>query len=234
MAVNAVSGDPLAQAFGEGQAADLFLTQLHRYARVDAGDEAEVLVATEEGRPVVLRQSTGRGTLIAFTVPPNPEWTDMPLRLSFVPLLHELLQSALPVERAVAQISCGETPVPPPDLLGGQIADPADRPDTSTPGIVKYAGRPVEINVARSESDPTRASLTALRRRLSNQDTGVAGGAPSASPRSAGMPGLVDTPLWAWLAALAAALLLVEAMAAQRVPGEQRAAAKQGGETESG
>lgn len=214
-ALEEVHGHPLSEVFGGDEPSDLFLTQLRRYARLEAGDSAEVLVTAEAGEPVVLRQTLGRGTLLAFAMPPNTQWTDLPLRLSFVPLIHELLADSLPEDRGVESIACGETPPAPVALLGESDAESAPPPDTSAPGIVKYAGRPVQVNVARSESDPARVALTELRRTLSGDGRETPATDP-ASPRTAGAE--APLPLWPWIAGAAALLLLLETLVAQRAP----------------
>lgn len=218
-ALEDVHGHPLSEVFGGDEPSDLFLTQLRRYARLEAGDNAEVLVTAEGDTPVVVRQAQGRGAVLAFAVPPNTQWTDLPLRLSFVPLIHELLADSLPEDRGVESVDCGETPPAPANLLGESDAESATPPDTSAPGIVKYAGRPVQVNVARSESDPTQVSLTELRRKLSGGEREEPA-AERESPRTAGAGagGAQPQPLWPWIAAAAALLLLLETLVAQRTP----------------
>ncbi|MFW5802908.1 MAG: BatA domain-containing protein [Verrucomicrobiota bacterium] len=214
-ALEEVHGHPLDEVFGGNEPSDLFLTRLHRYARLEVGDNADVLVTAEKDEPVVLRQTLGRGAVLTFAMPPNPQWTDLPLRLAFVPLVHELLADSLPDDRGVESIACGETPAAPPDLLGESDAESAMPPDTSAPGIVKYAGRPVQVNVARSESDPAQVALTELRRTLSGGERETPA-ADRESSRTAGAAAPLQ--LWPWLACAAALLLLLETLVAQRAP----------------
>ncbi|MGE9296302.1 MAG: vWA domain-containing protein, partial [Puniceicoccales bacterium] len=84
-------GGALANVFDEDAREDLYLTDIYEYWRLNAGAEAEVILETETGDPLLLRERVGDGVVIISAVDFDTAATDLPLRNSFVPLLWELL-----------------------------------------------------------------------------------------------------------------------------------------------
>lgn len=202
---------PLKEVFAAGGGADLGLTQVRKMVRIQPEEGCEVVLSTEDGAPVVVRQSVGKGKVFVFTVAASSNWSDLPLRMSFVPLLHELLRTSLPERRAIPRIECGQTPPSPPQLLEGAVDRPAAAPDTSKPGIVRSGGRPVEVNVSRRESERARVSLVRLRETLTGSAALAATGrTDSAASDGADAAGGRNRPFWSWLAVAAAIALIAE------------------------
>lgn len=51
----------------------------------------EVVLRLDGGQPLLTRSTSGEGTIFLFALPLDLEWTDMPLRGSFIPLWHRLI-----------------------------------------------------------------------------------------------------------------------------------------------
>lgn len=56
-------------------------------------DEARVLLRYSDGLPALLERQVGEGRVILFTSSLDDDWTDLPLRSIFVPLVHQLVRS---------------------------------------------------------------------------------------------------------------------------------------------
>ncbi|MEE9465563.1 MAG: BatA domain-containing protein, partial [Candidatus Neomarinimicrobiota bacterium] len=69
----------------------------------------EVVLWLEGGRPVLTRSSSGEGTLFLYALPFDLQWTDMPLRGSFIPMWHRLIYWR-PGNRDLADIRVGALP----------------------------------------------------------------------------------------------------------------------------
>jgi hypothetical protein len=57
----------------------------------DASKPAQVLLATADGSVLVIAADRGRGRVVQFAFPSNDDWTDLPLRPSYVPLMQQLI-----------------------------------------------------------------------------------------------------------------------------------------------
>ena len=70
---------------------DLYLSQIRKFIKVNEGESVEVPLYDRSGHPLVLiRNFPSGGKLVFFTFRLVPEWTDLPMRNSFLPLLVEL------------------------------------------------------------------------------------------------------------------------------------------------
>ena len=58
----------------------------------DAG-EAEVILKFADGTPAIAQRTWGLGRVVLFSSTADTEWNDLPVRLSFVPLIHRALGS---------------------------------------------------------------------------------------------------------------------------------------------
>lgn len=203
----------LAQVFEEDAREDLYLTDIYEHWLLRPGAGAEVLLKTESGDPLLIRERVGNGAVIISALDFDPDYTDLPLRNSFVPLLWETLGESVDANRANPSLEVGED-IPAeltPEGMGGEF-------DTSQPGVILVNGAPVEINVARSESIAQGAVLADLRGRVM---AGARG--PAAETSGAGEePG---EPLWPWLGALALLACLIESALASRIDQPTEAAA---------
>ena len=62
--------------------------------------EADVLLSYDDGRPFLLERSLGRGRVLLFTSTADRDWTDLPTRTAYVPLMHSLVGYAAQLSEA--------------------------------------------------------------------------------------------------------------------------------------
>ena len=88
--------------FGGGASDMLTRSRFYRYFSVveDEAGEAEVLLSYEDGRPFLLERSLGRGRVLLFTSTADRDWTDLPTRIAYVPLVHSLMGYAAQLSEA--------------------------------------------------------------------------------------------------------------------------------------
>lgn len=92
-----------ALAVFDGDAADMLTrSRFYRYFSVDenGAGEADVLLSYEDGRPFLLERSLGRGRVLLITSTADRDWTDLPTRIAYVPLLHGLMGYAAQLSEA--------------------------------------------------------------------------------------------------------------------------------------
>lgn len=81
----------LTKVFSGDSVRDLYLSQIRKFIKVNEGESVEVPLYDRSGHPLVLiRNFPSGGKLVFFTFRLVPEWTDLPMRNSFLPLLVEL------------------------------------------------------------------------------------------------------------------------------------------------
>ena len=92
-----------ALAVFSGDASDMLTrSRFYRYYSVagEEGAEADVLLSYEDGRPFLLEGSLGRGRVLLFTSTADRDWTDLPTRIAYVPLVHSLMGYAAQLSEA--------------------------------------------------------------------------------------------------------------------------------------
>lgn len=85
---------PLFQAFSAPGGQSIQSARVFRYLLLepDAGSRAEVLASYADGGPAVVESSYGQGRVILWTTSVDSDWTDLPIRTAFVPLVHRTLR----------------------------------------------------------------------------------------------------------------------------------------------
>ena len=85
-----------------GAAEMLTRSRFYRYLSVaeDEAGEAEVLLSYDDGRPFLLERALGRGRVLLFTSTADRDWTDLPTRIAYVPLVHSLVGYAAQLSQA--------------------------------------------------------------------------------------------------------------------------------------
>ena len=92
-----------ALAVFDGVGADMLSrSRFYRYFSVDdnGAGEADVLLSFEDGRPFLLERSLGRGRVLLITSTADRDWTDLPTRIAYVPLVHGLMGYAAQLSEA--------------------------------------------------------------------------------------------------------------------------------------
>lgn len=69
------------------------------YALGSPRHEAQILATMDQGLPWIVERPFGRGRVLLFALPPQPTWTNLPLRRVFIPLM----------SRTVSYLSGGES-----------------------------------------------------------------------------------------------------------------------------
>lgn len=159
-------GSNLGKLFDEEAAVDLYQMGIYRYIRFRAGEGVEVLLRSEEGDPLFVRERVGKGTLLTSAWPWDARWSDLPLRFSFLPLLRESLAEAIAEKEGTIRLHCGDL-LSPADLPEG--ASPSDSEYyllTAEPNVFVLNNKPFEVNVSRAESLSQRVVLSDLRAQL--------------------------------------------------------------------
>ncbi len=190
----------LAGLFSNPRESDLFRFGTTRLVRLATQAPCEELLRADNELPLLVRQSTGLGQLLATAFALDPAWSEFPLTTSFLPFLHELF-SMSGTDEGIRRLNCGD-PLPVVTNLLGEASKPPAGASTETPVVIMVGNTPVVVNVPRTESTPQRQSLLALRDKLTARD----GAEPAAMTDPAGRTRI----LWPWLAAAAALLLLAE------------------------
>lgn len=87
-----------------GGAGDMLTrSRFYRYFSVaedEAASGADVLLSYDDGRPFLLERPLGRGRVLLFTSTADRDWTDLPTRTAYVPLVHSLVGYAAQLSKA--------------------------------------------------------------------------------------------------------------------------------------
>lgn len=233
---------PIFAAFGEGPTG-LEETRVYSHALVepDPALDRAVIAELDSGAPLLLERRSGRGSALLLTTTLDRDWTDLPIRPGYLPL----------VQRAVRHLASRLGEREPPRVFVGRsvdlevspgmrrllVVDPggretgyaagdlADRAKvaflgTVSPGSYRvFAELPDQGGLKElaalefsAETDPAESRLA---RAVS---PGGAGGVEGAAAGGGGGAGAVEIegrfPIWPYLLAAVAALILLEALLA--------------------
>lgn len=188
----------LNKVFAGDSVRDLYLSQIRQFINVEEGDDLEIPLRDRSGRPLVLiRTFPNGGRLVLFTFRMLPQWTDLPMRNSFLPLLVELgsLDQREENNGGVLRVEAGD----PMKGSHGQI-------DSQRLGLFQIGEQRVEVVHPLVESMPEVMSQHELK------DALVGGHLPEFREGASIQPDNADTvqSLWQWFALSAAILLIVE------------------------
>ena len=186
----------LSQVFSGKGGRDLYLTAIRKFGILkNLGDEVDVPLRDREGRPLaLLRNFDSGGRLIFMPFRMNTEWSDLPLRTSFLPVLMEISHGNEDTEQTL------------PILEPGERYGESDQQFTATqPGIHRFGERWLEVVFPPAESSVDTISENELKDMLK-------GGLVSDSLRfSRSEVGKKEhNSLWLWFAILAATFLTIE------------------------
>jgi hypothetical protein len=190
----------LGDVFSGKSARDLYLSAIHRFGIMKPGSGAgsvDIPLRDREGRPLaIVRQLDGGGRLVFLPFRMNTEWTDLPLRNSFLPLLMELTRSEL------ADAGSPGWPVLEPgnELLGIEGSFKAKEP-----GTFRFEDQWVEVVLSPAESSPATVSVNEIYESL-----GVSGAEVNEAFLAESIAEEERNPLWMWFAIFAATLLIIE------------------------
>jgi hypothetical protein len=212
-------------------AGDWHSVRFFRQRTVEVGKNDKVLIAYEDGAPLLIERTIGAGRMLVLTAPVEREWNDLAIHPLFVHFIAESARYLVRGDASAASTTVGSVVLTGLTAAGGgQIFDPrgervlglaqttaADRLIPEQTGFYEIRGndgvRWVAVNVDARESDLTPLPATFVNRwramqvRKAAQSVAAAAPTPAdAKPRSLG-----SAVLW-----LAAALLLAELLLANR------------------
>lgn len=223
---------PIFAPFREGGGAALGTARFLRYPRLEPGEGALVLARFDDGAPALLERARGSGRLLLLGVPLDGLTGDFPLQPAYLPFLRRLVTYAAGHQAAPLWRTTGETGIVPSGVRDPVIATPSGellRPATdsgpctvvlASAGFYQvYSGRaggdPLEVlaaNPPAAESDLTPADPRELLLGVRRSDSAAAAAtAPQAPAEREGRQ-----RLWRILLVLAAVLLVLETMVANR------------------
>lgn len=104
--------------------------------------DADVILRYSDGLPALLRRPVGEGEVLLFTSSVDDDWTDLPLRSIFVPLMHQLardLSNSLVLDGGALVDVGGAIPLPVP-------SDPA-----AAAWVVRPDGTEVKLELAAAD-----------------------------------------------------------------------------------
>ncbi len=212
-------------------AGDWHSVRFFRHRAVQVPDDDKVLIAYEDGMPLLIERTVGAGRMLILTAPIERDWNDLAIHPLFVRFIAEAARYLVRGDASAASTTVGSVVLTGLTAAGGgQIFDPrgervlglgqteaADRLIPDQTGFYEIRGndgaRWVAVNVDARESDLTPLPATFVQRwramQVRKAAPNVAAAAPAtadAQPRSLGA-----AVLW-----LAAALLLAELLLANR------------------
>lgn len=106
-----------------GENALLQRGKFYRYLTVEGLPEtsnAKALLTFQDGHPLLLEKGLGRGRSMLFTSSADRDWTDLPTRTAYVPLLHGMLGYVANLTAATQRLG---VELPAPAALPGRAAD---------------------------------------------------------------------------------------------------------------
>lgn len=235
LVVTQVDGEhPALEEFAGLDDASLFRTKVYTYALLDnSRADVRVLMALTGGIPALVEGALGRGKTMMLTTSIDRDWTDLPIRSSFVPLLQQvllylsgrldatgkrigLIDDLVPVVQPTGE---GDVTLTRPDGetrdLGAEPTDEYTIANTNVVGhylLTRKIGKlPVSfaINQDRAESDLSPQDTAVLRTLLDTP--GTVSGAAVVGDSATVAPPANRTKLWPTILVLLFVLLATEA-----------------------
>jgi len=223
---------PIFNAFA--RSGRLTSTRVYGYHRATPKEGALTLAALDDGSPIVVEGSRGRGKVLLLTSTLDTAWNDLPLTPMFLPLIRQMLEylggreaaSSYVIGQALSTPADTDGSLPALDSPTGKRLDDARKYASGEPSIqaneigfyrLRYRDRDeyIAVNLETKESDLAKLNIDEL----------VAGVSPSADDKNvpASATGLTADEkearqkLWLPLLLSALVLFLAEAVLARRI-----------------
>ncbi|MEO1034231.1 MAG: BatA domain-containing protein [Pseudomonadota bacterium] len=219
-----------------GEAAPWTAVRVARYVPTDLTSDDNVLVELDTGDPLLFETTLGEGRLLVLTTPLAIDWTDFAQRGAFVGFALDTARTLAGSGRIARSYTVGERlPLDFTESASGEVVAP-DGNRRVTSGTIDASGRvlldipgfyevyteadqfTVAVNPDPRESDPTVMS-EALQQRWIEALPRRPQAAPTATRSD--VPDATTLPLWPWLLAALAGLLIVEQLLANWFIGRQ-------------
>ena len=210
-------------------------TRVYGYHRATVKEGALTLAALDDGSPIVVEGSAGRGKMLLVTTTLDTAWNDLPLTPMFLPLMRQMLEylggreaaSSYMIGQAFTTPADKDSSLPAVDSPGGKRVDDLRKNssgeqslDASEIGFyrLRYRDRDefVAVNLDTKESDLTKLSVDELVASISPAP-GDAAAQPAQSSHLTAEEKESRQRLWLPLLLTALALFVAEAVIARRI-----------------
>ena len=199
--------------------------------RLSPSQDSEVLMQFDNTEPALVERHVGDGSVILFASAMDLEWNNLPLQSLFLPFVHETLRHLVQPELKQKAYSVGDSFSVNLDENLGSVSARAPNGDeiiftntdfitqVSEPGFVTVEAGGFEtrfaINTLPEESNFARMPVENLFDSIINPDTNPI---KSREVQNAQLAEELEQPqrLWWWILSLVMALVLVEALIANR------------------
>jgi hypothetical protein len=224
---------PIFSAFA--RSGRLTSTRVYGYHRATAKEGALTLAALDDGSPIVVEGSAGRGKILLVTTTLDTAWNDLPLTPMFLPLVRQMLEylggreaaSAYSIGQAFTAVPDKDGSLPAVDSPAGKRIDGARKSpsgeqsvDASEIGFyrLRYRDRDefVAVNLDTKESDLTKLNVDDLIASISPSPSDKST-QPSQSSALTADEKEARQRLWLPLLVTALALFVAEAVIARRI-----------------
>ncbi|MBI2194581.1 MAG: BatA domain-containing protein [Planctomycetes bacterium] len=143
----------LFRPYGDEEWTELSSGRFYRYLSVKPAPDAKCLASYDNDAPAILERRVGEGRVILFTSSCDPEWTDLPKRGIYVPLMHQLVRYLAPRDRESRS-----------NLLVGEALSAALGRSLLGPGLETLSARDGDGKALALNEPVTRPGLYALIR----------------------------------------------------------------------
>ncbi len=210
-------------------------TRVYGYHRATAKEGAVTIAALDDGSPIVVEGSAGRGKVLLVTTTLDTSWNDLPLTPMFLPLVRQMLEylggreatSSYTIGQAFTTPADKDSSLPAVDSPGGKRVDDTrtnssgeQSLDASEIGFyrLRYRDRDefVAVNLDTKESDLIKLNVDELIASVSPAP-GDANAQPAQSSRLTSEEKEARQRLWLPLLLMALALFVAEAVIARRI-----------------
>ena len=224
---------PIFSAFA--RSGRLTSTRVYGYHRATAKEGALTIAALDDGSPIVVEGSAGRGKVLLVTTTLDTAWNDLPLTPMFLPLVRQMLEylggreaaSSYTIGQAFTTPADKDGSLPAVDSPGGRRVDDARKNSSGEQSLdateigfyrLRYRDRDefVAVNLDTRESDLTKLKVDELVASIS-PTPGDANAQPAQSSRLTAEEKEARQRLWLPLLLTALALFVGEAVIARRI-----------------
>ena len=224
---------PIFAAFARG--GRLTSTRVYGYHRATPKEGTLTIAALDDGSPILVEGSAGRGKVLLITTTMDTSWNDLPLTPMFLPLVRQMMEylggreaaSSYTIGQALTTPADKDSSLPAVDSPGGTRLDEMRTNasgeqsfDASEIGFyrLRYRNRDefVAVNLDTKESDLAKLSIDDLVASISPA-ADAANSAPAESSRLTAEEKEAKQRLWLPLLLTALALFVAEAVVARRI-----------------
>lgn len=210
-------------------------TRVYGYHRSTAKEGSLTIAALDDGSPIVVEGSAGRGKVLMLTTTLDTGWNDLPLTPMFLPLVRQMLEylggresaSSYAIGQAFNTPADKDGSLPAIDTPGGKRVEDARKTSAGEQSIdaaevgfyrLRYRDRDefVAVNLDTRESDLTKLNIDELIASVTVAP-GDANLQPAQSPRLTAEEKEAKQRLWLPLLIIALGLFVGEAVIARRV-----------------